>query len=206
MLLLHSCCCKNVVIVVFGVSFFFFFLLLIYLYIVIFSHLFSGSSFHIISIVLIINILIVAHFSQYFFSIAEFCRTSGNEQYKAKNYVAALKFYSDAIALVPNSAIYYGNRSACLFMMGYYKRSLNDSQKAVSIDDKFSKGYDRIIKCSIALGDVVTAEQAIGKLIKIDKSMKDICKKYKEKCKRLRVHSAKIEQCHRKRNFKRASK
>lgn len=122
-----------------------------------------------------------------------------------KNYAAALKCYSEAIDLAPSNAIYYGNRSACLFMMGDYKGALNDSQYAVSIDDKFAKGYHRIIKCCLALGDVVTAEEATKNLAKIE-SVKSTCTNYRRQCKRLRSYSQKIEQYHSKRNFKRASK
>ncbi|XP_055296760.1 dnaJ homolog subfamily C member 7-like [Sitodiplosis mosellana] len=105
-------------------------------------------------------------------SIAELKKTAGNDQYKAKNYGEALKLYSEAIDLCPDNAIYYGNRSACLMMMGDYKEALNDSQHAVSIDHKFSKGYERIIKCCLALGDIIGAKEAIKKLTSIG-SMKD---------------------------------
>lgn len=101
-------------------------------------------------------------------TIAEEKKKLGNDQYKAQNYQAALKFYSDAISLCPDSAAYYGNRSACHIMLSNYTNALNDARFAVRIDPQFEKGYVRIAKCCLAMGDVIGAEQAIKKVLEID--------------------------------------
>lgn len=113
--------------------------------------------------------------------------------------------YTEAINLCPDNAAYYGNRSACLMMMGDYKGALKDSRDAVQIDDKFAKGYDRIIKCCLSLGDIVGAELAIKKLSEIG-SNNDICNKYDEQCKQLRAIGEKIAQCYEKKDFRTAGK
>lgn len=105
--------------------------------------------------------------------------------------------------MCPDNAAYYGNRSACLMMMGDYKGALKDCRDAIQIDDKFAKGYDRIIKCCLSLGDVVGAEQAIKKLSEIG-SNNDICNKYEEQCKQLRGIGEKVGQCYERKDFRTA--
>lgn len=101
-------------------------------------------------------------------TIAEEKKKLGNDQYKAQNYQAALKLYSDAISLCPDSAAYYGNRSACYMMLSNYTHALNDARSAVRIDPKFEKAYARIAKCCLLLGDLIGTEQAIKKIEEID--------------------------------------
>lgn len=48
------------------------------------------------------------------FRVAEEKKTQGNENYKAQNYTIALKYYTEAISLCPETAAYYGNRSGNL--------------------------------------------------------------------------------------------
>lgn len=112
--------------------------------------------------------------------------------------------YGEAISLMPDNAAFYGNRAACLMMMGDYKGALKDSRDAVAIDDKFEKGYDRIIKCCMATGDIVGAEQTIKKLVEIG-SNNDICNRYEEQCKQLRTLGEKAVQCYEKSDYRTAS-
>ncbi|XP_053607541.1 dnaJ homolog subfamily C member 7 [Plodia interpunctella] len=95
--------------------------------------------------------------------LAEEKKESGNHLYKFKNYKSALAMYDEAIKLCPENAAYYGNRSACYMMLGLYKKALEDAQKAVSLDPTFTKGYIRIAKCCIALGDMSGGEQAVAR-------------------------------------------
>lgn len=46
--------------------------------------------------------------------------------------------------------------------------ALEDSRRSVQLDPDFVKGYIRILKCSIALGDVMAAGQAIKKIKELD--------------------------------------
>uniref|UniRef100_A0A182NBK6 J domain-containing protein n=1 Tax=Anopheles dirus TaxID=7168 RepID=A0A182NBK6_9DIPT len=103
-------------------------------------------------------------------SIAEEKKNSGNDEYKSKRYDAALLLYSEAINLSPDTPAYYGNRSACYMMLGDYRSALNDAKKAITIDDKFEKGYIRMAKCSLMLGDVIGTEQAIRNCLNLNAS------------------------------------
>uniref|UniRef100_A0A182TWZ8 J domain-containing protein n=1 Tax=Anopheles melas TaxID=34690 RepID=A0A182TWZ8_9DIPT len=102
--------------------------------------------------------------------LAEEKKNSGNDEYKLKRYEAALHLYSEAIHLSPGTAAYYGNRSACYMMLGDYRSALNDVKTAITIDEKYEKGYVRMAKCSLMLGDVIGTEQAIRKFLTLDPS------------------------------------
>lgn len=102
------------------------------------------------------------------FRIAEERKNEGNTQYKAQNYQLALKCYSDAIQLAPENASYLGNRSACYMMMSEYQLALADARASVRLDPQFEKGYFRMAKCCLAMGDLIGTEQAIKKFLELD--------------------------------------
>lgn len=87
------------------------------------------------------------------YRLAERKKAEGNEAYRNKEYRDALQHYTHAIELCPDSAAYYSNRSACYMMLGKYRDALNDAQRAVTLDKNFVKGWLRVGKCHIALGD-----------------------------------------------------
>lgn len=45
---------------------------------------------------------------------------------------------------------------------------MEDARKAVALDALMVKGYVRIAKCGIALGDLTTVEQALNKVKELD--------------------------------------
>lgn len=100
--------------------------------------------------------------------LAELKKENGNQLYKVKQYKSALPLYSAAIELCPNTAAYYGNRAACYMMLCNYQAALNDARRSVDLDNVFVKGYIRMLKCAIALGDVMTAETSIGKIKELE--------------------------------------
>lgn len=126
--------------------------------------------------------------SQY--RIAEEKKNAGNDQYKAQNYQYALRLYSDAIALCPETAAFYGNRAACYIMLGDYKSALQDSRYAVQLDGSFEKGYVRIAKCCLALGDAIGTNQALKKLQEISPNCTSIAIET-QNCKQLRQQEEK---------------
>ncbi|XP_030765296.1 dnaJ homolog subfamily C member 7 [Sitophilus oryzae] len=92
--------------------------------------------------------------------LAELKKENGNQLFKIKQYRSALPLYTEAITLCPDTAAYYGNRAACYIMLNRHREALEDARKSVSLDPRFVKGYVRIVKCGIALGDLVMAENA----------------------------------------------
>lgn len=80
-------------------------------------------------------------------------------------------------------------------MLGDYKGALNDSRKAIELDDKFEKGYVRAAKCCLSLGDIVGAEVIVKKWADIDpKSV--VLKGTEQQCKQLRLLREKAFQCY----------
>lgn len=48
-------------------------------------------------------------------------------------------------------------------MLNRYEEALEDVRKAVQLDPLFVRGYVRMAKCAISLGDLMTAEYALKK-------------------------------------------
>jgi DnaJ family protein C protein 7 len=99
--------------------------------------------------------------------LAELKKERGNQLYLLKEYQQAIALYTEAIQLYPDSAAYYGNRSACYMMLYNYDLALRDAKKAVTLDRSFAKGYIRIAKCSLALGDMKSANNALSAVRKL---------------------------------------
>ncbi|KAF6215013.1 hypothetical protein GE061_009761 [Apolygus lucorum] len=102
--------------------------------------------------------------------LAECKKELGNAQFKMKQYGKALPYYTEAIELCPENANYYGNRAACYLMQGQFTKALEDAHKSVAIDPKFVKGWLRIAKCTMAQGDLKSAETALNKAKELEPS------------------------------------
>lgn len=96
--------------------------------------------------------------------LAEEKKEEGNNLYKTRQYREALVRYSEAIGICPENPAYYGNRSACHMMLSQYAEALNDAKLSISLNASFVKGFVRIAKCCLALGDIISANQAIEKV------------------------------------------
>ncbi|XP_059089731.1 dnaJ homolog subfamily C member 7-like isoform X2 [Tigriopus californicus] len=101
-------------------------------------------------------------------SLADQKKDQGNERYKTKNYREALQLYSEAITLDPECPAYYSNRSACYMMLAQFNDGLKDAKTCVELDSDFTKGYIRMIKCCVALGEVASAKQALQRALEIE--------------------------------------
>lgn len=97
----------------------------------------------------------------YFLRTADERKAEGNQLYKAKKYLEALEKYNEACEICPNEAAFFGNRSACHMMLSNYNKALEDAKTAVNIDPSYGKGYLRMAKCCVALGEVQSAKQVI---------------------------------------------
>lgn len=93
--------------------------------------------------------------------LAELKNERGNQLYITKEYQEAIQLYTEAIELCPDVSVYYGNRCACYIMLCQYEVALEDARKAVDLDRSFVKGYIGIAKCSLALGDLTAANNAL---------------------------------------------
>lgn len=96
--------------------------------------------------------------------LADEKKEEGNQLYKLKQYRDALAKYSEAIDLCPQCVSFYGNRSACYLMLGQPRQALEDAKTSTNLDPEFTKGWTRVARCCVMLGDTVTAKQALTKL------------------------------------------
>lgn len=71
-------------------------------------------------------------------------KKKGNDAYLAKKYDEAISFYSEAINLEPDNAVFYSNRSACYAALKQWQKAYEDAIQCVAKDPKFIKGYYRL--------------------------------------------------------------
>ena len=61
--------------------------------------------------------------------------------------------------LCPGCPAFYGNRAACHMMLGQFVQALEDARTSVQLEPNFVKGYIRVAKCCVALGEIHAARQ-----------------------------------------------
>jgi DnaJ family protein C protein 7 len=105
-------------------------------------------------------------------SQAEEFKKKGNELYKSKNYLAAIDMYSHAIRLRMFEASYYGNRAACYLMMNKFAEAQVDSRKSIQIDETFDKGYVRLFKSTLHLGDTSACTTLVNMISELPDAVK----------------------------------
>jgi tetratricopeptide (TPR) repeat protein len=92
---------------------------------------------------------------------AEHAKSLGNEAFAFQKYDDAIAFYTKAIELNPDCAIYYSNRSVTQALKLNWKDALEDALTCIAKDPSFGKGYLRLGSAQIALGNVAEAESAL---------------------------------------------
>jgi len=74
---------------------------------------------------------------------AEALKAKGNALMSQKLYDSAIEQYTDAIKLDSNP-VYYSNRAAAWGGLGEHGKAVEDAEKAIELDPKFSKAYSRL--------------------------------------------------------------
>lgn len=67
-------------------------------------------------------------------------------------YNLAIEYYTKAIELNPNVAIFYGNRSLAYLKTECFGYALTDATKAIELDKNYLKGYYRRAAAYMSLG------------------------------------------------------
>lgn len=86
-------------------------------------------------------------------------------------------------------------------MLANYKEALNDARKSIELDSKFEKGFLRVAKCCLLLGDLVQTEQTIKKFLEID-PRNTALKGEIQNLKQLRTYEEKAHQCYGKQDYR----
>ena len=79
--------------------------------------------------------------------LAEEVRDEGNQLYGQQRYAEAAAKYSEAIALFPRSAAFYGNRGACQLMLGDTRGCVADCGRALALDPGYTRVRLRRARC-----------------------------------------------------------
>ncbi|XP_026201407.1 small glutamine-rich tetratricopeptide repeat-containing protein alpha [Anabas testudineus] len=99
---------------------------------------------------------------------AERLKSDGNDQMKVENFAAAVEFYSKAIAINPQNAVYYCNRAAAYSKLGNYAGAVQDCEQAISIDPNYSKAYGRMGLALASLNKHTEAVSYYKKALELD--------------------------------------
>lgn len=99
---------------------------------------------------------------------AERLKTDGNDQMKVENFGAAVEFYSKAITINPQNAVYYCNRAAAYSKLGNYAGAVQDCEQAIGIDPNYSKAYGRMGLALASLNKHAEAATFYKKALELD--------------------------------------
>ncbi|KAJ8374788.1 hypothetical protein SKAU_G00053680 [Synaphobranchus kaupii] len=99
---------------------------------------------------------------------AERLKTEGNDQMKDENFSEAVEFYSKAIAINPQNAVYYCNRAAAYSKLGNYAGAVQDCELAIGIDPDYSKAYGRMGLALASLNKHTEAVDYYQKALELD--------------------------------------
>jgi small glutamine-rich tetratricopeptide repeat-containing protein alpha len=94
---------------------------------------------------------------------AESLKSQGNAAMAAKDYSAAIEFYSKALALVPGNPIFLSNRAAAYSASKDHESAQADAEAAVTADPKYTKAWSRLGLARFALGDAKGSMEAYQK-------------------------------------------
>ncbi|KAJ2890707.1 Small glutamine-rich tetratricopeptide repeat-containing protein 2 [Coemansia aciculifera] len=104
--------------------------------------------------------------------LADEFKAKGNALIVAKDYKGAIDSYTRAIALVNDSAVYFGNRAAAYSQNGDHQEAVDDAKKALDIDPAYSKGYSRLGLAYFGMGNFEEAIAAYKKGLEQDPANK----------------------------------
>lgn len=99
---------------------------------------------------------------------AERLKTEGNDKMKEENFSEAVEFYSKAIEINPQNAVYYCNRAAAYSKLGNYAGAVQDCELAIGIDPNYSKAYGRMGLALASLNKHTEAVNFYQKALELD--------------------------------------
>lgn len=100
--------------------------------------------------------------------MADEAKAKGNAAFSSGDYAAAIRHFSDAIALSPHNHVLYSNRSASYASLQNYTDALTDAKKTVDLKPDWSKGYSRLGAAHLGLTQYNDAVSAYKKGLEID--------------------------------------
>ncbi|KAF6000649.1 Stress-induced-phosphoprotein 1 [Cyanidiococcus yangmingshanensis] len=95
-------------------------------------------------------------------------KQQGNEAFAAKDFEAAVRYFTEAIELDPSNHVLYSNRSAAYASKGEYEEALADAERCIELAPQWSKGYSRRGAALVGLGELDEAAEAYRQGLSID--------------------------------------
>jgi len=108
-------------------------------------------------------------------AVALSAKECGNECFKAKDFVEAIRSYSRSIDHSPTAAA-YANRAAAYLKISGYSQAEDDCTEALKLDDQYMKAYARRAIARKELGKLVEAEEDAKLCLKLDPKQDDVQK------------------------------
>ena len=89
-------------------------------------------------------------------------------------------------------------------MLSQFTQALADAKCSVQLDANFVKGYVRVSKCCVALGDAISAQQAIDKALQIEPNNTAVLQE-KASVKQLSTYIADYNQAYQAKDYRKVS-
>lgn len=99
---------------------------------------------------------------------ADQLKTHGNQKMVSGQYQEAVNYYSKAIELDGNSAIYFANRAAAYTHLKDYKKAIADCEASLRIDPSYSKAYSRLGTALFYEGSYAKAVEKYARAVELD--------------------------------------
>lgn len=117
---------------------------------------------------------------------ADKLKSEANSLFSNKNYSSAIKIYTDAISLNPNSQVIYANRAFAYIKIELFGAAIRDADLAIKLDSTYVKGYYRRAVANMGLGNLKEALKDFRMVLKVAPSDQDAKRKCVECEKELR--------------------
>ncbi|RNF12476.1 putative ankyrin repeat family protein [Trypanosoma rangeli] len=101
-------------------------------------------------------------------------KAQGNKVFEAGENVKAAKFYTLAIHMDNNNAVFFSNRAAAYFNQRYYNGAYWDSLRCISLSADWPKGYFRKAATELAMKKFDEALQTCEQGLRLDSKNKDL--------------------------------
>lgn len=99
---------------------------------------------------------------------AENFKNEGNKMLSSKQYIKAIEYYTKAIELNSENAVYYCNRAAAFSHMGQHQNAVDDCKISIKLNPKYSKAYGRLGLAYFSLGKYAEAVTEYKKALELE--------------------------------------
>lgn len=96
---------------------------------------------------------------------AEEWKNQANDEYRKKNYGAAIDLYGKSIEAVPTEPAYLTNRAAAHIMLQNFNEAYGDATMAVRLEPGNVKGLTRAGKAALGLGRAEEAQSLYSQVL-----------------------------------------